>query len=63
MWVSILDFIEKEQKLSLTIINTGMHPSSLTPLYTGGFFHCYMLKESICHFRGIGSILSLSFYF
>ena len=21
------------------------------PLYTGGLFHCYMLDESICHFR------------
>ena len=26
-------------------------------LYTGGLFHCYMLGESICHFRGVGSIL------
>ena len=26
-------------------------------------FHCYMLDESICHFRGVGSILSLLFYF
>ena len=29
------------------------------PLYTGGLFHCYMLDESICHFRGVWSILSL----
>ena len=21
---------------------------------TGGLFHCYMLNESICHFRGVG---------
>ena len=28
-------------------------------LYTGGLFHCHMLDESICHFRGVGSILSL----
>ena len=27
------------------------------------FFHCYMLDESICHFRGVRSILSLLFYF
>ena len=25
------------------------------PLYTGKLFHCYMLDESICHLRGIGS--------
>ena len=29
----------------------------------GGLFHCYMLEESICQLRGVGSILSLSFYF
>ena len=33
------------------------------PLYIGGIFHCYMLDESDCHFRGVGSILSLLFYF
>ena len=27
--------------------------------YTGGLFHSYMLEESICHFRGVESILSL----
>ena len=27
------------------------------PKYTGKFCHCYMLDESICHFRGVGSIL------
>ena len=35
----------------------------LNPLYTDGLFHSYMLDESIFHFRGIGSILSLLFYF
>ena len=29
---------------------------SVNPLHTGGLFHCYMLDESICHFRGVGSI-------
>ena len=33
------------------------------PLYTGRLFHCYMMDKSICHFRGVGYILSLSFYF
>ena len=33
------------------------------PLYTGRLFHCYMLEESICHFRGVRSTLSLLFYF
>ena len=31
-------------------------------LYTGRLFHCYMLDASICHFRDVGSILSLLFY-
>ena len=25
--------------------------------------HCYMFEVSICHFRGVGSIFSLFFYF
>ena len=33
------------------------------PLYTGRLFHCYSLDESICHFRSVGSVLSLLFYF
>ena len=32
-------------------------------LYSGRLFHCYMLGKSICHFRGVWSILSLLFYF
>ena len=32
------------------------------PLDSGGLFHCHMLDESTCHFRGIRSILSLLFY-
>ena len=35
----------------------------LNPWYTGGLFHCYILDESICPFRGVGSILLLLFYF
>ena len=35
---------------------------NFNPLYNGGLFHCYMLDESICHFRGDGSILWLLFY-
>ena len=35
----------------------------LNPLYTGALFHWYMLDETICNFRGVGSILSLLFYF
>ena len=37
--------------------------STLNPLYIGGLFHGFMLSKYICHFRGIGSILSLLFYF
>ena len=35
----------------------------LNPLYTGRLFHCYMLDESIFHFRDVRSMLSLLFYF
>ena len=38
-------------------------PFYSNPLYTGRLFHCYILDESICHFNGVGSILSLLFYF
>ena len=33
----------------------------LNPQYTDGLFHCYMLDETICHLRVVGSILSLLF--
>ena len=36
--------------------------STLNPLYTGGLIHCFKLDKSICHFRGVGSVLSLLFY-
>ena len=37
--------------------------SAVNPLYTGRLFHCYMLDESLCHFRGVRSTLSLLLYF
>ena len=44
------------------------HPNSFyfwsfNPLYIGGLFHCYMLDMSMCHFRSVGSILSLLLFF
>ena len=36
---------------------------NFNPLYTGGLFHCYMLNESTCHFRGVRSNLLLFYYF
>ena len=35
----------------------------LNPYYVGGLFRCYVLDESICHFKDAGSILLLLFYF
>ena len=35
----------------------------VNPLYSGGLFHCYMLDKSICHFRGVRSILLIIFCF
>ena len=26
----------------------------INQLYSGGLFHCYMLDETFCHFRGVG---------
>ena len=33
----------------------------INPLYIVSLFHCCMLDESICHFRGVGYILSFLF--
>ena len=33
------------------------------PLYNGGLIQCYVLDESVCHFRGVGSIPWLLLYF
>ena len=33
-------------------------PCPCNPLYTVGLLHCHSLDESICHFRGVRSILS-----
>ena len=35
----------------------------INPLYTGEFFHIYVLNKTVCHFRGVGFILSLLIYF
>ena len=50
---------EQIQSTNLNIL----FPRCFNPLYTGGLFHSDMLDESICHFWGIGSMLSLLFCF
>ena len=42
------------------ILYSLVHPC-ICPLYTGRLFHCYILDKSICHFKGVRSILSLLF--
>ena len=42
--------------------STRIH-EHLNPYYVGGLFRCYVLDESICHFKDAGSILLLLFYF
>ena len=37
--------------------------NQINPLYIGGLFLYNILGESICHFRGVGSILLRLFYF
>ena len=48
---------------NIALLKMGLLLSTLNPLYTGGLFHCYMVDESICHFRGVRSLLLLLFYF
>ena len=37
------------------LINSAVRHDILpNPLYTGRLFHCDMLDESVCHFRGVG---------
>ena len=40
-----------------------LHSRYFNTMFTGRLFHCYRLNESICQFKGIGSVLSLLFYF
>ena len=44
------------------LLNQVTHRRAMYPLHTGGLFHCYMLDESICPFKGVGSILSVLSY-
>ena len=54
--VHLLKSLAKELLRLPVHINYAMQ--YFNPLYTGGLFYWYMLDESICHFRGDGSILS-----
>ena len=49
--------------MEMTVASPDIVSIHFNPLFTGGLFHCYMVVESICHFKGIGSILLLLFYF
>ena len=35
--------------------------SQINPLYSVGLFHCYLLDESICQFRGSGLFCRLCY--
>ena len=59
-WITLLqsedaNFTEKLWQL--------MESMFFNPLHDGGLFRCDLLDESICHFRGVGCILLLLFYF
>ena len=43
--------------------SAGLFTGLFNPLCTDGLLHCYVLDKFICHFRGVGSVLSLLFYF
>ena len=54
--------IEKRTKMKMSeFLNLKVYP--LTHCILFGLFHFYMCDESVCHFRVVGSILSLLFYF
>ena len=50
--------VSKETKYSVRV-----RTSRFYALYTGRLFYSFMLDESICHSRSVGSIPSISFYF
>ena len=56
---------EPQRNVSMAAVRGAVRPPMtlshkvIILLYTGRLFHCYMFDESICHFRGVGSILSL----
>ena len=50
-------------RLDGRVASTTTYSFIINPLYTGGLYHCYILDKTICHFRGVRSVLSLSFYF
>ena len=52
---------ENEESLPKHLKQAPMekHNYLLNPFYTDRLFQCYMLDESICHFRGVKSILLL----
>ena len=52
---------EPKRNISIAAVRRAVRPSN--PLYTVDSSTVYILDESIYHFRGAGSILSLLFYF
>ena len=48
------------RRVSVQIMRSSQN---IYPLYTGRLFHCDMLDESNCPFRGVRSILSHLFKF
>ena len=45
------------------LLTLKVYPFTVILIHTDGLFDCYVLEESICHFRGVNSILLLLFYF
>ena len=65
--VVIYDVLYLGSKLMIHCVVKGLYhvcnQERLSLLYTGGLFHCYMLGQIHMSFWGVGSILSLLFYF
>ena len=55
--------IEEMTKICTIYKKRYIYISFLNPLYTCRLFHCNIMDESICDFRGVRSVLSVLFFF
>ena len=54
--MAINTVIQYPATINLTTLTKGCEDNRFNPLYSSGLSHSYILDESICHFRGVGSI-------
>ena len=54
--IAINTVIQYPATLTLTTLTKGCEDNRFNPLYSSGLSYSYIMDESICHFRGVGSI-------